>query len=352
MAIKELKRIENYFTGFKKARADSIDSQFNMIVKYLNNEIVTTLKRLSNDKIPGSVVPSDVGKFLRNVGDGSTHWDEINNDSFSSYSLALSKLIKINASSVLAYDENQMLKDITPIGDNQALVARLNKVPIWKKLKADNLADRTIKGSNVADGTITNRNLPAYLIETLIGDGTITGNKFKNDSITSIKIADKTLSAEKLSPALAAEFPNKVWPNIIPNGYLKDATKVIESSYTTGSIDRTRLMRVINPKGTHALPSMQGSSVYTSINTVLPLTKFKGDFIPALVYGKIKSSIKLKLNDIDPNRVMIKATKGNFPNVTPFNFGWRRDLNSLLAAESVGLEHLTPKLRKKLLEAK
>jgi hypothetical protein len=353
MAIKPLKRVENYFSGFKKIKADSIDLQFNIISDYLNKQILPILKTLSTDKIPGSINPADANKFLQNVGDYSTKWASINNDSFGVNSLSLEKLVKTNVGGIIATGSDQIFKGIAATENNQALTSKDNDYPIWKKLSSVNIEDRAITGDNVADATITNENLPAYLIETLIANNSITGDKFKDNSITSIKIANQTLKVDKLSPELALDFPSTVWSNIIPNEYLATINSIFEP-IAFYQYERSEFIRLLNPKNIPPLPAQYNYSGFpyaTSINVVFPITKFKGDFIPPLIHAVVKSSTKLKINDIEASRVLINAVEGAFTS-TPFNFEWRRDLNKILANQSVGLEHLTPDLRQKLLGAK
>jgi hypothetical protein len=58
MAIKPFKRkAPNYFSGFTKLKAATLDSQFNEIATYINKEIVPTLNTLTSAKIPGSINP-------------------------------------------------------------------------------------------------------------------------------------------------------------------------------------------------------------------------------------------------------------------------------------------------------
>ena len=168
MAIKPFKRkSSNYFSGFSKLKAAVIDGQFNEIATYINKEIVPTLNTLMSAKIPGSINPADANKFLQNVGDYTTRWAAIDNDSFFDNSLSLKKLSKINAGSVLATNASEVFQAIAASEEGQVLTSRVGNTPIWKKLTSDNIQDRSITGDSVADGTITNVNLPAYLIENL-----------------------------------------------------------------------------------------------------------------------------------------------------------------------------------------
>lgn len=347
MAIKEFKRVTNYFSGFSKLKASGLDGQFNMLASYINQEIKPTLNALISTKIPGSINPADANKFLQNIGDGTTRFSNITEDSFCTNCISLNKLVKTNTGSVLATNISEILTDITPTVNNQILTSKLGELPIWKKLTNDNIEDRAITGEKVADNTITNNNLPAYLIETLIAVNSITGDKFHDDSINTAKLADTTLTAAKLSPLLAGEFADSVWENIIPNSYLTTATTLLSVLQSPYGRD-VRIPRIFNDPTKAPVHSTQGKA----LNIVLPISKFKGDFIPQNVYSVITSSTKLKDNNIEAIRVLVKSIVGSSPNISPFEFHWRTDLNKILANQSVGLEHLTPDLRQKLQEAK
>lgn len=359
MAIKEFKRVDNYFSGFKKLKAAGVDKQFNEIVAYLNKEVIPTLNTLTAAKIPGSINPADANKFLQNVGDYTTRWAAINNDSFADNSLILTKLAKANVGSVLAGNTGGVISAVNPSSDNQCLVSRAGNLPIWKKLNSSNIEDRSITGDSVADGTITNVNLPAYLIENLIADNSITGDKFRNNAINSSKIADSTLTAQKLSPDLAVNFARGVWSNIIPDNYLTTVNQIMKP-YTHATQSWETIIRLFNDKTKPILK--YGGELYRNgtkptINTVFPASKFTYDgnywgFCAHHVHGRVNAATKLKDASIEAARVIIgyKPSSPNYPN--DFRAYVRKPANKMVAGGAVEMRHLTQYLRNKLERAR
>ena len=356
MALKPYNRIKNYFQKFDKIESIAIDKQFNEIVAYLNKEVIPTLNILASEKIPGSINPADANKFLQNVGDYTTRWAAINNDSFADNSLSLGKLSKVNIGSVLAGGADGIIQSVNPLSDNQCLVSRVGNLPIWKKLNSSNIEDRSITGNSVADGTITNVNLPSYLIENLIADNSITGDKFRDNAINSSKIADSTLTAEKLAPDLAANITRGVWSNIIPDNYLTTVNQIMKpaTSYTQSW---ETIIRLFNDRTKPVLKysdstygNIQGKP---TINTVFSASKFSYDgdrwgFCAHHVYGRVNAATKLKDASIEAGRVMIgyKPSSPNYPN--DFRAYVRKPANKIVADGAVEMRHLTPYLRNKL----
>ena len=359
MAIKPFKRVENYFSGFKKIKADSIDLQFNIISDYLNKDIKPLIDILIAGRVIGSNNPADSRKFLKNIGDGTTAWGYITLDSFCTNCISLEKFIKTNTGSILSGNNLQVLTNVMPTENGQILTSKLGNLPLWKKLTADNIEDRGITGDDVADRTITNENLPAYLIETLIANNSITGDKFKNDSITSVKIDNQTLKADKLSPELALDFPSTVWENIIPNSYLTTAETILNSSLVGSGGDRDRLIRTLQDKTQPNVASTAFAKVgQKTISTKFEASKFAvspfntpnenyNGFTANNLYGTIVSSTKLKANSIQAGRIAVRAVI-NQQNPEYQSFYFRKNLCDLLADKSIGLEHLIAELRNKL----
>ena len=358
MVIKPFKRkAPNYFSGFTKLKAATLDSQFNEIATYINKEIVPTLNTLTSAKIPGSINPADANKFLQNVGDYTTRWAAIDNDSFFDNSLSLKKFVKINAGSILATDSSEVFQAISASESDQCLISRVGNSPVWRKLTSDNIQDRGITGDSIADGTITNVNLPAYLIENLIADNSITGDKFQNNAITNAKIANNTLTATKLHPDLAASFASGVWTNIIPDNYLTIVNQMMKpgTSYTQSW---ETIIRLFNDE-TKPIIKRSDSTFYNvlgkpTINTVFSASKFKSDpanrwgFSAAHVFGRVTASSKLKDGSIEAARVILgyKPSSSSRPN--DFRAYLRRPAKQMVANGAVQMRHLTSFLRNKL----
>lgn len=350
MTVKNITRIRNYFESFNKLNAEVLDSQFDLIGDYLNNQVSPTLDQISQGRVVGSVNPADANKFLQNVGDYSTRWGQIDNNSFDAGSITLNKLVKVNIGGVVCTGRDGIFKAISPTNGNQTLMSKNFDYPAWGKLDTHNIGDRVITGDNVADGTITSANLSEHLMATICTANSITGDKFKDNSITSLKISNQTLTADKLAPEVVGDFSTAVWSNIIPNEYLGDVNYILKD-FGRYDAEILAMIKLINPKNTPPIPA-QSSSVQNpprmSLDVTLPLSKFKGDFIGPHIYGVVTSSTKIKPNSIDAIRVLLMM-KGDYP---IHKCVWRKNLHQILAKESIGLEHLTPDLRKKLLEGK
>lgn len=357
MAIKPFKRkAPNYFSGFTKLKAATLDSQFNEIATYINKEIVPTLNTLTSAKIPGSINPADANKFLQNVGDYTTRWAAIDNDSFFDNSLSLKKFVKINAGSILATDSSEVFQAISASESDQCLISRVGNSPVWRKLTSDNIQDRGITGDSIADGTITNVNLPAYLIENLIADNSITGDKFQNNAITNAKIANNTLTAAKLHPDLVASFASGVWSNIIPDGYITNLARILKPS-SDSILNYDVVLRIFNSGPSIKVNNgnnrgMDPNKGKGTIKNVFPASKFMNTgswgFSPFHLYGKINASSKLMDNSITAPRVLVYYRNIGDNSNPNHIIALRKNVNEIVANGAVQMRHLTPNLRNKL----
>ena len=352
MAINPFKRITNYFATSPEIKANSIDLQFNMIANYLNSKILPILNNLNEGRIAGSLNPADANKFLQNVGDGNIKWISIGNDAFANNSLALSKLTRSNPSSVLSASVDQVIKAVSPTENNQTLVSRVNDAPVWKKLTANNLEDRTIVARNVQLGSINNQNLPAYLLQTLIVDNWVGNDRFMDNSITTAKIEDNSLTAEKLSPALAAIFPTKIWSEIIPDNFLNLGNANLWDKW--GGI-ATGLKKVCGvpsfPLGSnngYVIPASKfrpfstNNLVKFATNADKVIASFEPGIQPDVILKediyKLESR-HFKPNSINANRLQCMVMY-KIEDYYPYP-----ENNEVLAEKAIGPEHLTPQLR-------
>lgn len=356
MPIKAFKRVDNYFSGFKTLKANALDGQFNMIGQYLNTEAVKLLNQLSADKIPGSANPADANKFLQNVGDGTTKWGVINNDSFANYDLPLAKLIKTNIGSILASNQSEQIEPVSATSNEQSLVSRNNDTPIWQSITGESIADRSITGESIADGTITNRNLPAYLIENIIVENSITGDKFQNESITNQKIANNTLAEQKLSSSLVESFPTAVWSNIIPDDYLKTINQMINPVPNPNDLWET-IIRLFNDSSKPVRINHftgYGTGGKPTINTVIPESKFMNDgankmgFSAYNVFGQVKAETKLKDNSINAPRVAVGYRPSSPNHLDDMRAYIRVPMHEMVAANAVQIRHFRSDIRRKL----
>jgi len=89
-----------------------LDTSFNNIIDYLNKKILPVINTLADKKAVGIFGYED--SFLRNVGDGTTIFDFIMNSDIMQYSLSLNKIEKQTTYIIIASDNNEILRYITP----------------------------------------------------------------------------------------------------------------------------------------------------------------------------------------------------------------------------------------------
>ena len=206
MALNPLIINKNYFSGvqargdFIKAR--DIDRQFVTISSYVNKFIVPILNQLVSSQIPGSNNPVDANKNLINVGDGTTKWDFPKAEYIPDYSLPLSKLVQANPGSILATDNNQIFRAVTPSSTGLALTARVQNTPIWKKIVGnDSISNRVITSEKIALEGLRSENfgisfersfIRTIIRNQLIASNTIPTSKISNGAIT-VNVLSQTM---------------------------------------------------------------------------------------------------------------------------------------------------------------
>ena len=333
MPINQFKRISNYFITKDKIEANSIDSQFNLIGEYINKTVKPILDQLSKDSVPGSTNPADVNKYYQNVGDGTTKWSAIINDVFVDNSLTLQKLDKNNVGSIIAADNQGAFNVITPTRDNQVLISRNNNTPIWKKLTGDNILDRGLTGVSIAQKTITNQNLPAYLLQTQIADNSLVATKFRQNVITTAKLGKAAdgdgLTINKLTPALAADFADTLWENIMPDNFLAPMT------YN----DWNRIISIEGMSGTDVarLAPWISYDPYSYDGNILPQYFLPVAKLNVPTLDNKREGFKsehIAANSIDGKRLWYRT-----------QYAFSNNAISFVADGSIGPEHLTPQLR-------
>lgn len=294
MPIKEFKRIENYFSGIKKVNADNIDLQFNQVTDYLNGEIYKVLDNLSSGRIPASVSPNDINKFLYNIGDGNISWKSIDGNAFKDKSLSLNKLVRSNSGSIFRINSENKLTSTAPEQENEVMVLSEQNIPKWSMLTGKNIKDRSITGQNILPQTIGVNNLPPELLQPLIKSDSIDGSKFKNQNITSDKLANNTLTIGKMTPDFAKKFIGDVWDNIIPNNYLTglDFNKMLGNNVFA---NREEIVRIFKDNGASIYSNAGGQGQGATIGTIFSASKFgstvdtEDRFAGIHVYGKINA---------------------------------------------------------------
>lgn len=198
MALNPLIINKNYFGGVQARgdfiKAGDIDRQFVTISSYINKFIVPTLNQLISSQIPGSNNPVDAKKNLINVGDGTTKWDFPKAEYIPDYSLSVNKLVQANPGSILATDNNQIFRAVTPASSGLALTARVQNTPIWKKIVGnESISNRVITSEKIALEGLRSENfgvsfarsfIRTIIRNQLIASNTIPGSKIANGAIT------------------------------------------------------------------------------------------------------------------------------------------------------------------------
>ena len=206
MALNPLIINKNYFSGVQARgdfiKAGDLDRQFTTISSYINKFIVPALNQLISSQIPGSNNPVDANKNLINVGDGTTKWDFPKAEYIPDYSLPLAKLVQANAGSILATDNNQIFRTVTPSSAGLALTARVQNTPIWKKIVGnDSISNRVITGDKIALQGLRSANFGVSFersfIRTIIRNQLIASN-----TIPSSKIANGAITANVLNQSM------------------------------------------------------------------------------------------------------------------------------------------------------
>lgn len=345
MPINPFKRETNYFATQNTIQANGVDSQFNLFSDYINKTVKPILDQLSSDTVPGSTNPADAGKYYQNVGDKTTKWAFITSDVIEDDSIALQKLDKNNIGSILASGADGSFNAVAMTDSNQTLTSRTTDVPVWKKLTGDNILDRGITATSVALNTITNQNLPAYLLQTQIADNSLVAAKFTQNVITTAKLGKAVdgdgLTVEKLTPALAADFANYLWENIMPDNFLQ----------TMNNNDWNRIMNIEGISGTD-VARLAPWIALDPYSTYDPNNPYANNPEPILVYPQYFLPIaKLNVPTLDNKRQGFQSQHIAANSIDGQRLWYRtqyaftNNTISFVAEGVIGPEHLTPDLR-------
>jgi hypothetical protein len=177
-----------------------LDDSFNNIVNYLNKKLSPVINTLADKKAVGVFGHED--SFLRNVGDGTTIFDFVRSSDIARHSLELNKLAKQTEYSIIASDNSENLRSITPSAANQVLTSDRTLVPRWDKLKHSHFENASITADKVAVGTLSARHLTAGIIGKPLTEGSIITSYIQDNTIPLNKIANGTFPNTKISAAL------------------------------------------------------------------------------------------------------------------------------------------------------
>ncbi len=229
-----------------------LDMSFNNMVDYLNKKLLPVVNTLADKKAVGIFGHED--SFLRNIGNGTTVFDFIRSSDIARHSLTLSKLTKQTEYSVIASDNTEILRSITPTAQNQVLVNDRTLVPRWEKLKYSHFENASITAEKVAVGTLLARHLTAGIIGKPLTEGSIITSYIQNNTIPLNKIANGSFPNTKISAELMntrvqgpnLQFRDKCFlPRTIANNSV-DIKNVFFSTNQSG-YDVTNLYGILSP---------------------------------------------------------------------------------------------------------
>lgn len=362
MLNKLLERRYNFHIANEKIKSIQLDNEFNNIIDYINDYVLPELKIINSGRIIGSTVLSKNLKFFLNVGDGSYKIDTLDN-SFLQNTISLTKLEASNANSILASDSTGNISFLSNSANFQTILYRNDTIK-WAKLNSDNFEDKSITGAKVKLASLTINNLPKVVQNSLIFDNSIANIKFTNNSISNSKIALATISETNLTADSLDIWKNNICSNFVPNDFLDLSNINIYSNWdnTLGGLGGNDI----------TLAKLTGYGlVKFQTPYIIPISKFMPfksfnlkRYYDTHAFNKKQDSNNLSLivtesvyklepkhfkpNSIDAKRLIYKGSKGN-PNAGTYIYP--SDINEFMEDGCVGLEHLTPIIRQKLLAA-
>lgn len=257
--MKSFREDEITFKAGEPISAYALDYKFNALVDYINEVVIPFVEQIKNAKVVGSTNTADIGKFHKNVGDGSTAWSFINADSIKDYDLSFSKLQKTSPGSLAVTDRDGKWSILDPAeSEGDVLVNTGEGFLAWTKLTGDYLEDGCITSSKVKPASITEDNLSKELLATLLLEDSLDGDLFADSSITSGALEDGSaltgLTAEKLIPADLDNFKYGIYSGMLPDNFFVEGfglNKFLNGVYAYPALDDggSGLARVLTPLG-------------------------------------------------------------------------------------------------------
>ena len=303
------------------------DMSFNNMVDYFNKKLLPVVNTLADKKAVGIFGHED--SFLRNIGDGTTVFDFIRSSDIARYSLSLNKLLKQTEYSVIASDNTEILRSITPAAQNQVLINDRTLVPRWEKLKYSHFEDASITAEKVAVGTLSARHLTAGIIGKPLTEGSIITSYIQNNTIPLNKIANGSFSSTKISAALMntrvqaanLQFKDKCFiPRTIANNSVDIKEIFFSDAPNDPNIKVTGLYGILSPANI-PLNAIELKKVNS------PHTEIKFD-----VYRQMDSSIL-------PSKV--KAASLSLPDIRNAFNGWVGITHNLVLSKN----NLSPEIK-------
>lgn len=359
MPIKLLKQNLEYFKYPNNIiKSVEIDTRFNDIVNYLNNEIIYKLNNLNDNIIVGSLLQVDINSILKSKSDVGYIWKKINNDDFTDNSISIKKLNYKNI--INSIFRASVSGDVEQIKNqnmaNHTIVCTASGV-MFDRI-GNNFIDGVTKitGNKIAFNTIGSYNL-SNIIPSLL-DNTIISDYIKDRSIITSKIVDNSLSLNSFNTNASQLLINYIWGNIIPKNFI-NLNNVGNRNNIVNRWDRIFLN---NYAFNYILPVGQ----YKGTPYTIPITKFNNFYVKNIIKYYTNSAGITDLSLTDPSGKKVGAEKRYIlsPNVFKPNsinsnrlvcwFNRNNDvnkchnINNILAKNTITVEHLSPAIRAKL----
>ena len=224
MPISNITRKDNYFTTRTKIKAVEIDSEFNKIVDYLNNNIISAINKLIVNQFIGSDNVTLRDSFLINLGDNTTKWDFLKSNNFQYYGTSLIKFEQGIPNSILAVDNFDRYRFVTPSDDGQVLISVLDDLPIFDHVYNNCFTDRCILTNHVALNSINAANIDQHTCT--VADNSIPTIKFTDNAVTANILengdAVKGITIDKFTLVIQGIFDTMITSNMIPDNYFND----------------------------------------------------------------------------------------------------------------------------------
>jgi len=357
MIIKPLIQNLEYFKyPNNPINAYEIDSRFNTIVEYLNNEIILKINNMYNNIILGSVIQKDISSILKSNVDEGYLWKKIDNNDFSDNSININKLNynkTINSAFRAGVDGDIEQFQLTVGG--ASIVCDLRGVR-FDKLRNGFIDPLTkIQGDKIANDTIDNYNLANVTLT--FSDNSIIGQHFKNNTITTSKIKSNSISLNSFDANTQTLLLSHIWDNIIPKNFID----------LNNSGNRNNIVTIWNRDflQNYAFNYIFPVGQYKENQLKIPISKFGKFYVRNIIKyyntnvvvtdlslttpdGKrvgaekryILSPNTFKANSINPNRLICWFHLQN--NEKCLN------INTIIAKNAITLEHFTPAIQAKL----
>jgi hypothetical protein len=359
MPIKLLNQNLEYFKYPNNViKSVEIDTRFNDIVNYLNDEIIYKLNNLNDNIIVGSLLQTDINSILKSKRDAGYIWKKIDNDDFTDNSISIKKLNYKNIiNSVFRASYNGDVQQIKNQNmANYTIICTANGV-MFDRI-SNNFIDGVTKitGNKITFNTIGSYNL-SNITPSLL-DNTIISDYIKDRAISTSKIADNSLALNSFDVNSSQLLMKYIWRYIIPKNFI-NLNNVGNRNNIVNRWDRIFLN---NYAFNYILPVGQ----YKGTPYTIPITKFNNFYVKNIIKYYSNSSGITDLSLTDPSGKKVGAEKRYIlsPNVFKPNsinsnrlvcwFNRNNDvnkchnINNILAKNTITIDHLSPAIRAKL----